>query len=195
MQPRTITILIVLGNLKSAFLSLFREGCRNPALLNIYSFIDICAALANDGKSDNRDIFEAYLKQFCSIPWATCSPYDLWAARCSLVHAFSPLGRHHTAKPDGARPIFYYSWTDQRAELEQVVRSKGYSNFLILDINHVKHIAIDAFNSLNHRVETDAVFESRFLQNAEDFLFDLQDFKLEAELVFLQGMKTLTSPP
>lgn len=103
MQPRTITVLIVLGDLKNAFLSLLRDRCRNPALLNIYSFIDICAALANDGKAKNHDIFETYLKEFCTVPWVACSPYDLWAARCSLVHAFSPLG-HHTAKPDGAKP-------------------------------------------------------------------------------------------
>lgn len=191
MQPRTITVLIVLGDLKNAFLSLLRDRCRNPALLNIYSFIDICAALANDGKAKNHDIFETYLKEFCTVPWVACSPYDLWAARCSLVHAFSPLG-HHTAKPDGAKPIFYYSWTDRREEFQRVVQSKGYTEFLILDIDHVKHVAIDAFNSLYRRVETDEVFESRFLQNAEHFLFDLEAFKLEAELLFLQVEKNST---
>lgn len=191
MQPRTITVLIVLGDLKHAFLSLLRERCRNPALLNIYSFIDICAALANDGKAENRDIFETYLKEFCTVPWVACSPYDLWAARCSLVHAFSPLGRH-TAKPDGAKPIFYYSWTDRREEFQRVVQSKGYTEFLILDIDHVKHVAIDAFNSLYRRVKTEEVFELRFLQNAEHFLFDLEAFKLEDELSFLQVKKNST---
>ncbi len=185
MQPRTITILIVLNDLKYAFLSLLRERCRNPALLNIYSFIDISAALANDGKSKNRDIFETYLKKFCTVPWIACSPYDLWAARCSLVHAFSPLGRH-TAKPDGAKPIFYYSGTDRREELERVVREKGYTDFLILDIDHVKHVAIDAFNALHKQVAVDGVLELRFLNNAEHFLFDLQTFKLEAELSLVQ---------
>lgn len=192
MQPRTITILIVLGDLKYAFLSLLRERCGNPALLNIYSFIDICATLANDGKAENRNIFEAYLKEFCTIPWVAFSAYDLWAARCSIVHAFSPLGRH-TAKPDGAKPIFYYSWTDRREEFDLVVRAKGYSDFLILDIDHVKHVAIDAFNSLYKRVETDEAFESRFLKNAEHFLFDLQAFKLEAELSLVQGKIKMVS--
>jgi hypothetical protein len=185
MQPRTITILIVLNDLKYAFLSLLRERRKNPALLNIYSFIDICAALANDGKSENRDIFETYLKEFCTTPWVAFSAYDLWAARCSIVHAFSPLGRH-TAKPDGAKSIFYYSWTDRREEFERVVREKGYTDFLILDIDHVKHVAIDAFNSLHKLVAADEALESRFLKNAEHFLFDLQAFELEAELSLVQ---------
>jgi hypothetical protein len=45
---------------------------------------------------------------------------------------------------------------------------------------------------LYRRIETDEVFESRFLQNAEHFLFDLEAFKLEDELSFLQVKKNST---
>ena len=113
--------------------------------------------------------------------------YDLWAARCSLLHAYSPLGRH-TERTNGARPIFYYSWPDRREEMEGVLRAKGYDDFLLLDVEDVKWVAIDAFNSLHRRVEKDAPFEARFLTNAEHFLFDLQAFKLEAELSMLEEL-------
>lgn len=187
MQARTLTIVIVLVDLKNAFLLLLRDKHKNPALLNMYSFIDICAALANDGKTENRAIFESYLKDFAMMSGKPFSTYDLWAARCSLLHAYSPLGRH-TERANGARPIFYYSWPDRREEMEGVLRAKGYGDFLLLEVEDVKWVAIDTFNSLHRRVETDAAFEARFLTNAEHFLFDLQAFKLEAELSMLEEL-------
>jgi hypothetical protein len=66
-QARTLTILIMLGDLKHAFETLLREKRKNPALLNIYSFMDICAALANDGKTENRAIFEWCLTEFAMM--------------------------------------------------------------------------------------------------------------------------------
>lgn len=187
MQARTLTILIVLVDLKNAFLLLLREKHKNPALLNIYAFIDICAALANQGVHSNRTVFESYLREFCTVPWVACSPYDLWSARCSLIHAYSPLG-HHSSKAGGAKPLFYYSWPERREEVENVLRSREYRAFVLLEIDHLKHIAIDAFNSMHRRVKTDAAFEEQFLSNAEHFLFDLQAFKLEAELSMLQEL-------
>ena len=46
MQARTLTIVTVLLDLKNAFLQLFREKHKNPALILTYAFIDVCAALA-----------------------------------------------------------------------------------------------------------------------------------------------------
>jgi metallophosphoesterase superfamily enzyme len=40
MQARTHTILIILGDLKHAFESLLRDKHKNPALLNMYAFIE-----------------------------------------------------------------------------------------------------------------------------------------------------------
>jgi len=93
-------------------------------LLNIYSFIDICAALANEGKRGNQVIFKTYLQDFAMMSGKPFSPYDLWAARSSLLHAYSPLG-DHTKKPNGAKPIFYYSWPERREDVEAVLQSEG----------------------------------------------------------------------
>lgn len=59
---------------------------------------------------------------------------------------------------------------------------------MLLEIDQLKHVAIDTFNSMHRRVETDSAFEKRILSNAEHFLFDLQAFKLEAELSMLQEL-------
>lgn len=188
MQARTLTVVTVLLDLKKAFLDLMGDKRKNPALLLMYAFIDICAALSNDGKTENRAIFEACLKKHAMMSDKPFSSYDLWAARCSLLHAYSPLG-YHTDKRRGAKPIFYYAWPDRKEEMQTTLKSKGYTDFILLDVEDVKWVAIDVINSLVQHLERDAAFEARFLENARDFLFDLQAFKLEAELSMLQALK------
>ena len=187
MQARSLVINTLLLDLTNAFLLLLERKHKYPALLNMYSFIDICAALANDGETNNRVIFERYVRGLPMMSGKPFSPYDLWAARSALLHAYSPLG-HHTAKSDAARPIFYYSWPERREEAEGVLRAKGYGGFILLEVEDVKWVAIDALAWLQHRVETNAAFESRFLSNAQHFLFDLQSFKLESELSLLEEL-------
>jgi len=187
MQARTLTIVTVLIDLKNAFLALLRDERKNPALIMMYAFIDICAALANDGKTKNKDIFEACVQTHAMMSGKPFSSFDLWAARCSLLHAYSPLG-YHTEKPGGAKPIFYYSWPDRKEEMEISLRSKGYTDFILLNVEDVQWVAIDVINSLLRHIESDAAFEARFLKNAQHFLFDLQAFKLEAEWSMLQEL-------
>ena len=187
MQARTLTVVTILVDLKNAFLSLLKEKRKNPALVMMYAFIDICAALANDGKTENRAIFESCVDNFTVISGKPFSAYDLWSARCSLLHTYSPLG-HHTDKPSGAKPIFYYSWPERREEMESVLKSRGYTDFILLDVEDIQWVAIDVINSLLRRIESDAAFELRFLDNAQHFLFDLQAFKLEAEWSMLQEL-------
>lgn len=187
MQARTLTIVTILVDLKNAFLSLLREDRKNPALLMMYAFIDICAALVNDGKTTNREIFETCLQNHAMMSGKPFSAYDLWAARSSLLHAYSPLG-YHTEKPRGATPIFYYAWPDRKEEMETTLRSKWYTDFILLNVEDVQWVAIDVINSVLRHLDDDPSFESRFLENSKHFLFDLQAFKLEAEWSMLQEL-------
>lgn len=187
MQARTLTVVTVLGDLKNAFLTLLRGDRKNPALILMYAFIDICAALTNDGKTTNRDIFEACLQNHGMMSGKPFSTYDLWAARCSLLHAYSPLG-YHTEKPRGATPIFYYAWPERKEEMEATLKSKGYRDFMLLNVEDVQWVAIDVINSLLQHIESDPSFEARFLENSQHVLFDLQAFKLEAEWSMLQEL-------
>jgi len=187
MQARTLAITIELLDLKNTFVSLLREKRKNPALIMMYAFIDICAALVNDGKKGNRAIFQSCVDGHAKMSGKPFSSYDLWAARCSLLHAYSPLG-YHTDKPNGAKPIFYYSWPDSRDAFEAVLRSKGYKDFILLDIEAIQWVGIDILLSLQTHIDSTPGFEARLLQNAEHFLFDLQAFKLESELSLLQRL-------
>jgi hypothetical protein len=192
MEPRTQTIISVLVDLKNTFLLLLKEQHKHPALLIIYSFIDICASLANQDKHKPGDIFRTYLERFYFKKTSDkpFSPHDLWAARSSLLHSYSPLGNH--TKPDRAKPIFYYSWPERRENVEATLRAKKYTDFILLEVEDIEWIAIDAFNHLLCRIEADTTFEKCFLRNAQHFLFDLYFFKLEAERSMLEELAKRT---
>jgi hypothetical protein len=193
MQARTLAIMIELLELKNAFVFQLREKRKNPALIMMYSFIDICAALVNDGKEDNSAIFQSCIKEHAIMDRKPFTSYDLWAARSSLLHSFSPLGRHH--KPEkGAKPIFYYAWNDSREELETVLRAKGYTDVILLEIEAIQWAAIDILNSIYRHIDSTPGFEARLLRNAEHFLFDLQAFKLEDELSMMQRLAEENRP-
>jgi hypothetical protein len=81
MRARTLTTMLVLGDLKNAFLRLLERQHQNPALLTIYSFSsfsDMCAALASDGKTQNQDITEAIGEApFSTLPSSPTVAHEL----------------------------------------------------------------------------------------------------------------------
>lgn len=183
MRARTLTIFTALLDLKNAFLDLLREKHKYPALLNIYCFIDICASLTRKGNEQNQEIFRNYLSEFAILSrWKRYTPYDLWAARSSILHTFSPLGHHTNKKVDNAKPIYYFSWPEKREDVEAALKAKGYGNFIVMDIIEIKSIAIDAFNTFHSRLEKDPEFENMVLQNSEHFLLSLHQMRLQEEL-------------
>jgi hypothetical protein len=183
--------MVELLELKNAFVFQLRDKKRNPALVMMYAFIDICAALVKDGQTTNQATFRSCVDSHAMMAGKPFTSYDLWAARSALLHAYSPLG-DHTA-PGKAKPIFYYGWNDSRAEFEAVLRAKGYQDFIVLDIEAIQWVAIDILNSIQRHIDNTPGFEDRLLKNAEHFLFDLQAFKLEDELTMLKKLAELRS--
>jgi hypothetical protein len=182
LTPRVFTILSVLNDLKDAFLTLLVKSNKHPALLMIYSFIDICAALARkDGPRTNKRVFTEYLEEFLTAGTRrTLPPAQLWAARSALLHTFSPLDDH--TGPGKSKPIFYYSWTEKKDEVRRDLKERGYSDFTLLSVNEIKGIAIWAFNGMMMRVERDEEFRNRVVGNAEHLLLDYNATRVEAFL-------------
>lgn len=189
MNPRTLSALSLLNDLRHAATELLSERKRKyPALLLLYSFIDICASLAQESPAkSNRARFESYVLRYALLNWTTFKPYDLWAARSSLLHAYSPLGEQ-TDKSNGATPIFYFAWPETEAVVRESLVSRGYSDFIVLDVQTIKHIAISGFNSMWSRIESDAAFEAIFRANAEHLLKDLFQHRLEQDLTVLDEL-------
>ncbi|QOR61300.1 hypothetical protein ACM66Z_07545 [Sulfurovum sp. ST-21] len=183
MKARTLTVITMLLDLKAAALKLLRSDHRNPALLNFYTLIDICASLSNENKQQSREIFETFLSNFAEMTtWEFYSTYDLWSARCSLVHTYSPFGYHTNKQNNGARPIFYYSWAEEEPKIRAALEKRGYSDFILLDTEEIKTIAIDAFNTMYKKITEDPEFEKLFIKNAKHLLPSLQNMRFEDEL-------------
>jgi len=193
MNSRTLSTLILLNDLRHAAVDALREKHKLPSLLLFYSFIDICASLAEETPAKtNRDRFESYLRAYALLNWQAFTPYDLWAARSSLLHAYSPLG-DHTSKPNGAKVIFYFAWPETRDQMHEAITSRGYTDFYLMDVNTIKHVAVSCFNGLWMRVDKEPQFELSFRANAEHLLKDLRHIQLEKELNLLEELAQLSA--
>jgi len=183
--------LSLLNDLKAAAFDALLKKRKGPALLLLYSFIDICASLANaDPHTKLPDRFKSYLKTHALCRWSLFSPDDLWAARCSLLHAYSPFG-DHTKKRNGAKPIFYYAWPEKPDTLEMLLQSRGQKNFVIVDVKQIKSIALSAFNSLFRELEEDPTLEATVASNAKQLLRMIHDIHIEQFMEWTGDEKTL----
>jgi len=191
MNARTLAALSLLNELRHAALDTLARKHKHPALLLFYSFIDICASLAEETPAkSNCERFENYLSCYALSSWKTFRPYDLWAARSSLLHAYSPLG-DHTDKPNGAQLIFYFVWPETEEQMRTLLLARGYSNFLLVDVSTIKHIAVSSFNGLWMRIENDPEFSKIFQGNAAHLLKDSHYIRLEEELTLLDELAKL----
>lgn len=190
MNPQTLLALTTLNDLKSAAEDTLLKRHKIPALLLYYSFIDICATLTNESgeKIGNGERFKKYLTRYSHLKWENYSPDDLWAARCSLLHAYSPLG-DRANKPNPPQPIFYYSYPEKKETVREAIIERGYQKFYLMDIKDIKYIAIRCFNDFWRRVEIDEAFELTVRKNATHLLKDFSYMKLEDELLFLDKLK------
>jgi len=189
MNAATLSVLGQLNDLRHAALEALGAKHKYPALLLLYSFIDVCAAVADDKQpKTNRKRFESFLQEYARRSnWQSFTTYDLWAARSSLLHSFSPLGQH-TEPEKGARPIFYFAWPETKQEVEAALNDRGYSGFLLLDVQTIKLVAVDCFNTMWSRVEEDLEFENLVAENGRHLLKDLFQMRLEDELLLMQKL-------
>ncbi|NPC57855.1 hypothetical protein [Caenimonas soli] len=186
MKARTLTALSVLNDLRHAAYEALERKHRYPALLLLYSFIDICASLACEQPTVNNGTrFKSYVNRYGHTSGAV-TVEDLWAARSTLLHSFSPLGRN--TESGAARPIFYFAWPETSEAVRAVLDSKGYSDYLLLDVGHIKTISIWCFNAFWRRVQTEPDFEEVMLQNSEHLLKDLFQHGLEMELTAIETL-------
>ena len=190
LTPRTYTILAVLNDIKDAFSTLLEKRNQHPALLLMYAFIDICAALANnDITRRNSAVFIAYLEMFASPgTQRTIPPVDLWAARSSLLHSFSPLG-DYTSRGK-AKPIFYYSVREDKAAVELSIKARGHAEYTLLGIDGVKAIAIWCYNGFLMKLENDDTFRDTVVANSEHLLLTQDALTVERFLHHVDDLQT-----
>jgi hypothetical protein len=184
MNHEQLITACVLNDLQAEVVSALNQGRIAPGLLLCYSYIDICASLSfSDTVQGNRERFLQYLKTFSNRKWTDFTPLELWSARCSLLHSLSPFGDHTNDKrADGARPLFYYARPATKEGTTAFYMSRGYTDFVTVDCQAIKYIAIDARTALFHHLEEAPAFEKRFTQNAKILMRDPNYYLLDDAL-------------
>src|SRR2546430_3498723 len=85
-----------------------------PALILLYSGIDTAGWLDSDQQYATRSSFISWVdKYLLRAKKLACTALDLYAARCGLVHIFTP-DSHLSARGDARR--ICYAWGRGRAE-------------------------------------------------------------------------------
>jgi len=122
------------------------EDCRNrkqilPALVLLYSGIDILASLERKGKEGTASAFQRWAKNYLETEDNLgCSANDLYGARCGIVHTFSPASKY--SQTGKAREIDY-AWGDARVDkLQAIFRATG-KNYIALHVDKL----IDVFKA------------------------------------------------
>jgi hypothetical protein len=115
-----------------------KNHLRMPALILIYSGIDIFAALGRPAKkefSTRKDFIEWCDRYMLQISGLSCSAIDLYAARCGIVHTYT---MHSNLSKDGTAKEIIYSWGSQAPDpLQEVINMIGKPVYVI----HIETLA------------------------------------------------------
>jgi hypothetical protein len=108
-----------------------------------------------------------------------------------MLHYSPKVAASAFAAAMSARWVLLSPPPETREQMQQAITSRGYSDFYLMDVNTIKHVAVSCFNNLWMRVEQEASFELKFRENAEHLLKDFHHIQLENELILLEELKKL----
>lgn len=145
-----------------------QNHCRMPALILIYSGIDIFASLARPkakDKATRKDYIDWCEKYILPKGSLSCSAIDLYAARCEVVHTYT---MESTLSEEGKANEIVYAWGNRKPEdLQKAIDSAGFTVRVI----HIETLA------------------QIFREGASDFLSELDDDPARAALVISRAGK------
>jgi hypothetical protein len=102
-----------------------------PALILLYSAIDIASWLASDNPNASvRDYFTGWVQDYVlSGKPLGCDALELYSARCGLVHTLTPDSR--LVEQAGVRRIAYAWGTAKSSDLQSLIDRTGWSDRLV----------------------------------------------------------------
>jgi len=178
MSPPVFRALSTIGELQRAMECLFQHGHQRPALILIFSIVDICSSLALDERSNGLRFQK--LLQLAMMPkskhWDV-KPEDLWSARCSVLHSYRADGER--TEKDGLRPVYFYVNGEDEAHLRREISKRKKREFLLIDMETMKWIAIDAVNFVHMHSDAGDEYADVMEANAPTVLSDLAGYQVE----------------
>ena len=163
-----------LGALEDTINYCFGSGKWTPGLILFYSSIDIMASLNRDpakSKVTRSDFVEWVNRYLLPGSELTCSAIDLYAARCGLVHSYSPdsdLSRDLKAKK-----IYYAHGNKKAIELQTIINKSSHKDIISVHIDQLFEalkVAVERFASA---LKSNPSKEKLATQRASEFFINI----------------------
>lgn len=158
-----VTLIKFIGSVTEAIQLCFDRKLIAPGLMILYASLDILAGLnrpEEKQESDSED-FKAWVNTYL-LPDSclNVTAEDLWAARCGLLHNYSPRSR--PVIRGGAREI-YYTWGPGRVEELEAAIEASRINAVVLHVDDILRAFQESFRRFVHlrQVSNDDVLFQR----------------------------------
>jgi hypothetical protein len=146
------------------------RGLQRPALVLLYSAIDVTAQLANDDPQAGvgkryREWVDRYLLRAKPLP---CTAADLYAARCGLVHTLTP---DSDMSNNGKARLVCYAWgaRDADALQELTVRAGMGDRYVCVQIEQLYEAWRLGLGLLLDEMRNDPALAHRVYAKADKF--------------------------
>lgn len=140
-----------------------------PAVMMTFASIDIFAALARPSENveSNSNDFRSWAEQYL-LPGSklACTAEELWAARCGLLHTYTPDSRS-VRKGKAAKMLYVAGVLEESARPKSQFRTGDYVIVVSQDLFSAMSTAMQRFVD---EMKNDANLSSRVLGRAAEFL-------------------------
>lgn len=140
-----------------------------PALILIYAAIDTVGWLDSNDPFATRDSFIGWTNRYLlSSNRLACTATDLYAARCGLLHTFTPNSKLSSDKK--ARRICY-AWGDSRGEdLERAIDlTKTGNDYVAVKVEDLFEAWLDSIRTFTNELSSDETRNARVVAKATNF--------------------------
>jgi len=159
--------------LKSGIDACIEKNAKTPALVLIYSAIDTTGWLdSTEAFSTRADFIRWVDKYLLKSRQLKCTAIDLYAARCGLLHTFTPDSQLSSMVK--AR-VIYYAWGKAKAEdMQRSIDLKNKSNDLVaLHVNELYQAWLSGLVLWGEDLDKDSDRSANVLVKVEKFFADL----------------------
>jgi hypothetical protein len=157
------------------------KGRLLPCLTLLYSGIDVMASLDALPSESNQASFVRWVDRYLSIN--DCTPLDIYAARCGIVHTFAADSR---LARDGRAKKIAYAWGTAKVEkLKRASVALGRQDWQCLHIGELVTAFKQAIAEHCDHIQSDALAMERFKKAAGIWFTNLDGEKVDDFLTII----------
>jgi hypothetical protein len=175
--------------LKSGIEACIEKKAITPALVLIYSAIDTTGWLDSREAFTTRNDFISWVDNYLlKANPLKCTALDLYAARCGLLHTFTPDSQLSSL---GRARVICYAWGEAKADvMQQAIDIKNKANDLVaVQVNDLYQAWLSGLALWGEELEKDPVRKTRVLAKAGKFFAEMGVNTMSEILSVIDGKK------